>query len=95
MVVDNSIGYLGKKVKDKIGGTKGIVTSVCFDLYGCIQVVVDEQKRDKEGTSIRTGWIDINRLEVLNHKPIMRAPDFNNKYSSIEQVGGPAEKPSI
>jgi hypothetical protein len=36
MVVEQSVDFLGKKVRDKMTGRKGIVTSVCFDLYGCI-----------------------------------------------------------
>jgi len=93
MVVEKSIELLGKKVKDRIRGTTGIVTSVCFDLYGCIQVIIDTQKADKEGKRIDSGWIDLKRVDIVSHKLILDSPDFNNKYSDIKQVGGPAEKP--
>jgi hypothetical protein len=92
MVVQQSVDFLGKQVKDKISGRKGIVTSVCFDLYGCIQVVINEQRKDKDDKDITFGWIDINRLKIIKDKKIMDCPDFNNKYSSINNVPGPAEK---
>ena len=93
MVVEKSIDYLGKKVKDRIRGTKGVITSVCFDLYGCVQVVIDLQKVDKEGKRVDSGWIDINRIEIISHRRIMGAPDFDRKYAAVSEVGGPAEKP--
>ena len=93
MIIKKSIEMLGKEGKDKITKQKGIITSVCFDLYGCIQVVLDEQKVDKDGKRICTGWIDINRVEITKDKKIMECPDFDNKYSSIKQVNGPSSKP--
>jgi len=95
MIVEQSVKFLGKKVKDKISGRKGIVTSVCFDLYGCIQIVIDEQKTDKDGKAVSFGWFDINRAEIITNKTIMDFPDFDNKYASIKKVNGPAEKPLI
>jgi len=88
MIIEKSVDYLGKKVKDKITGRKGIVTSVCFDLYGCIQVVINGQKTNEKGEESTWGWIDINRLEVLKDKKIMERPDFSNKYKSIASVNG-------
>ena len=93
MIVQQSVDFLGKQVKDKISGRKGIVTSVCFDLYGCIQVVINEQRKDKDDKEITFGWIDINRIEIIKNKKIMNCPNYNNKYSSLVDVGGPADKP--
>lgn len=95
MIIEQCVAFLGKKVEDKISKRKGIVTSVCFDLYGCIQVVVDEQKLDKEGKAMTFGWVDINRLNILKSKEIMPHPDFDNKYKSIIKVNGPADKPMM
>ena len=36
----NELKLLGLKVKDKVTGFTGIITSVSFDLYGCIQVII-------------------------------------------------------
>jgi len=95
MIVNQSVDYLGKKVKDKISGKKGIVTSVCFDLYGCIQVIIFEQKLDKDGNPRTFGWVDINRIDILKEKRIMDFPDFDQKYKSIKSINGPADKPIL
>ncbi len=94
MIINDSIDLLGKKVKDKITCSSGVVTSVCFDLYGCIQVIVKPQKIDKEGNPIASiGWIDINRLSIISNKLVMNRPDFKNKYKKINEVQGCASKP--
>lgn len=31
---------LGKKCRDRVTGTAGIVSSISFDLYGCIQASI-------------------------------------------------------
>ena len=41
MNIKSHLSILGKPVKDKVTGMKGIVSSVSFDLYGCIQVIVN------------------------------------------------------
>lgn len=94
MIHDECIKLLGRKVVDKITGASGIVTSVSFDLYGCIQVIVTPGKIGKDGKEIATiGWIDINRLEVKKDKPVMDHPDFESKYQTFDKVNGPACKP--
>ena len=38
----NILGHLellGQKVEDKVTGFRGVVTTISFDLYGCIQAV--------------------------------------------------------
>jgi len=94
MIYEQSVGLLGKKVKDKITGSTGIVTSVCFDLYGCIQALITPGKIDKDGKEISSiGWVDINRLEVKKNKAIMKHPDFDRKYQLFKDVQGAADKP--
>ena len=87
-MIDKAVDLLGKKAKDKITGFSGIVTSVCFDLYGCIQIILAQQKTTKESS----GWIDINRIIIVSHKRIMPLPTYNH-YETYEDVHGPAEKP--
>jgi hypothetical protein len=95
MIYEKSIDLLGCKVKDKISGRSGIVTSICFDLYGCIQAVFDTGKVGTDGKQITVGWIDVNRLEIKSQKRIMKLPDFETIYNTFEDVHGPADKPII
>jgi len=90
--IKKHIGLLGYKVKDKVTGFKGVVSSIHFDLYGCIQAVVvpgaDKTKLDNGH------FFDVGRLEVTSKKPVMEIPDFD--YGAIaEGKKGPAAKPPI
>ena len=78
---------LGKKVTDKVSTFTGIVSSVTFDLYGCIQAVVTPCV-DKDGKMVEGHWIDVERLTVLIEEPVMVPPSFD------EADKGPAEKPA-
>ena len=40
MDIEKQIGLLGFRVVDKVTGFKGVVTSVCFDIYGCVHVLI-------------------------------------------------------
>jgi len=80
---------LGKQVKDKVTGFKGTVSSLCFDLYGCIQAAVTP-KVSKENKPDDGRWYDVQRL-VVQGKPVMPVPDFNKNYP-IDK--GPAPKPT-
>ncbi len=80
------IEILGKHVKDKVTGFKGVATSISFDLYGCIQLVITPYA-DKENKNGDGNWYDIGRIKILDHKRVLDIPDFGVK------VKGPAEKP--
>lgn len=50
--------YLGMQVKDRVLGISGVVTSVCFDLYGCVQADV-HPGHDEKGEQLKSrGWYD-------------------------------------
>jgi hypothetical protein len=84
---------LGLKVEDKVTGYKGIVCSVGFDLYGCIQVIVNPGI-DKDGKFQESSWLDISRLKVIDKKPVMDRPNF--EFGPVaEGKKGPAEKPAL
>lgn len=88
------LGMLGLRVKDKVTGFKGVVTSVGFDLYGCVQCTVhpglDEKGEPKDGR-----WFDSNRLEVLDGARVMPVPAFDYGPAEIARGDkGPAEKPA-
>jgi hypothetical protein len=88
------ISLLGYRCKDKITGIEGVITSISFDLYGCIQAVVD-LGLDKDGNQKKGGWYDVGRLTIISKKPVMEQPDFHAINSPIaEGKKGPAEKPS-
>jgi len=96
MILQKCIDLLGMKVKDKITGATGVVTSLCFDLFGCIQVIVTPGKVNKNGQEVSSiGWIDINRLEIKKSKRVMEHPNFELKYSEPKKVNGPANKPMV
>ena len=90
--VNEHIDLLGLQVRDAVTGFEGVVTSVSFDLYGCIQTVVQPKA---EGAEIKDArWFDVTRLEVINPTPVMQWPDFSAGYVA-EGRKGPAEKPTM
>lgn len=57
------INLLGLKAKDAVTGFSGVVTSISFDLYGCVQAIVTPPV-DKDGNAKDGRWFDIIRLHV-------------------------------
>lgn len=89
------LDLLGLRVKDRVSGFEGTVTSVSFDLYGCIQAIVNPGV-DKDGKPADSQWFDIVRLEVKGAKPVMQRPEFEWSAQAIaEGRKGPAEKPRM
>jgi hypothetical protein len=84
---------LGMKVEDKVTGFKGVVTSISFDLYGCVQALINPGA-DKDGKLRDQSWFDIGRLILLGTTPVMDRPDFQLERI-IEGKKGPAEKPAF
>jgi len=93
MQIQKHLDLLGMKCKDRVTGMKGIITSIGFDLYGCVQATVHPGLSD-EGEMKEAFWLDIGRLEITSKKPVMERPNF--EYGHIaEGKKGPAEKPRI
>jgi hypothetical protein len=92
-MIKETIDLLGRKAKDRVTGFTGVITSVCFDLYGCVQCAVNAPA--KEGEELKSGhWFDVGRLEVTG-KPVIDVPDFDargNKPATYDK--GPADKMS-
>jgi hypothetical protein len=78
---------LGLNVRDVVTGFEGVATSISFDLYGCVQVVVSPPGIDKDGKPFIGHWFDHKRLVILGYKPVMEVPSF-------EVVPGGQELPS-
>jgi len=91
--IEDHINLLGLDVTDKITGFTGIVTSVCFDLYGCIQATI-HPGLDKEGKIRDCHWFDISRLRIDTIKPVMDRPDFT-LLPLADGGKGPADKPTF
>lgn len=93
MEIIKHLDMLGKKVEDKVTGFKGVVTSVSFDLYGCVQTIVNPgiQADFKLGEQC---WFDVARLKILDPEPVMQRPNFiDGEVAKGEK--GPAEKPKF
>lgn len=91
--VTKHLNMLGLKVEDRVTGFKGVVTSVGFDLYGCVQAVVNPGT-DRDGKTQDSSWFDIARLKVHDSVPVMDRPNFD--FGPVaEGKKGPAEKPAF
>jgi len=89
----NHIGMLGHKATDKVTGLQGVITSMAFDLYGCIQAVLTPEATD--GGKVPDGlWMDVARLEITSKKPVMELPNYNKGYVAQGRKGA-AEKPMM
>lgn len=90
--IQKHLDLLGKRVKDKVTGFKGVVASVSFDLYGCVQAIVNPGM-GRDGKPLDSHWFDVGRLEVLSDKPVMDPPNYDFGPQA-EGKQGPAEKPT-
>lgn len=84
------IKLLGHRVTDRVTGFDGVVTSISFDLYGCIQAVVSPGAKDGQVPEGR--WFDVARLEVTSAEPVMQQPNFESGPQA-EGLQGAADKP--
>lgn len=90
--IKKHLSLLGKRVEDKVTKKKGVVASVSFDLYGCVQAIVNPGM-DKSGKLEESIWFDVSRLNVLSEKPVMDIPNYDFG-SQAEGRQGAAEKPA-
>jgi hypothetical protein len=81
---------LGYVVQDTVSGFRGVVSTVAFDLYGCVQAIVTPAVDDK-GALPEGRWFDVKRLKKMSESPVMPVPTFE----SLEpvQIAGGYEKP--
>jgi hypothetical protein len=92
MVIKKHLDLLGHMVKDKVSDFEGVVTSMSFDLYGCIQADVRPTTLGEDGYLKGGIWLDVSRLEVLTEKPLMDPPNF--EWGEVAEGGkGPANLP--
>ena len=92
-LIQQHLTVLGHEVKDRVTGFTGVATSVCFDLYGCIQVIINPGVQT-DGKLGESSWFDIRRVVIVNKTPIMDQPDFS-QGPVAEGKKGPEAKPRI
>lgn len=97
--VQKHLALLGKRVEDRVTGFKGVVASMSFDLYGCVQAIVNPGI-GPDGKLGESAWLDVTRLKVTDPEPVMPAPDFTFDIDSPQGRAaiaggrkGPAERP--
>lgn len=93
MNVQKHLSILGYRAKDRVTGFEGVVTSVCFNLYGCIQVVLNPGIRD-DGKIGEQLWFDINRLIVAENKPRVMAPQTSSTGQLLRAGTGRQRSPA-
>ena len=91
MEIKKHLDLLGFKVEDKVTGMRGVVASISFDLYGCVQAIVNPGMTN-EGKLKDQVWFDVNRLKVIGNKPVMKVPNFDFGPQADGDQGA-AEKP--
>jgi len=93
MLIKKHLDLLGYKVKDKVSDFEGVVISMSFDLYGCIQADVRPFALDEKGKVQNGIWMDVSRLNIISDKPLMDVPNYT--WGKIaEGKKGPANLPS-
>lgn len=86
MKTTKHINMLGLKVKDAVTGFNGVVTTVSFELYGCVQAVVTPPA-NSAGEVNDGRWFDVTRLEIIDSKPVMALPNFEEGYVAAGKKG--------
>lgn len=82
----------GFPVRDVVTGFVGIVESISFDLYGCVQAIVKPPVNEK-GETQAGQWFDLKRLVATAKSPVIPVPDFFETVTAGKEIGG-IEKPA-
>lgn len=92
MSIKKHVDLLGCIGKDLVSGLEGVVTSISFDINGCVQAVITPPAKDgeyKSGT-----WLDVARIKTWPKDIEMDTPDFDKGYIA-EGKKGSADKPAF
>ncbi|MCK5609989.1 hypothetical protein KAR91_49405 [Candidatus Pacearchaeota archaeon] len=90
--VRKHLSLLGMEVEDKVTGSKGVVDSISFDLYGCVQAGVNPGL-DKEKKQMDCKWFDVSRLTIKSKKPVMEVPNFDYGLVAEGKSGAASKAP--
>ena len=92
-VIIESFAMLGMKVRDRVTGFKGMLSSVSFDCYGCVQGLVTPPVLIGKLQELQ--WFDMKRLEVDGQR-VMPSPMFGADHKAVpggNHLPGPARVP--
>lgn len=89
--MESVVALLGHRGRDRITEVTGVITSVNFDLYGCVQACL-HRGVDKDGKQLETFWYDVQRIEILTLVRVMEPPAFGD-VPAARYDNGAAEKP--
>lgn len=87
-VEEKYLNLLGLQAEDMITGMQGTITSISFDLYGCVQAILTP-KVDRDGKFGDQEWFDVSRLATKVGSRVMALPNFGE----AEILKGPESKP--
>jgi hypothetical protein len=90
-MIKEHLKLLGTRRRDRVTGVIGIVTSISFDLYGCILAIMQEERNEK-GEVPESKWYDVKRLVPHDNERVMDIPDYD--AIPVGSEAGPADKPS-
>jgi hypothetical protein len=81
-LVTATLAMLGHKGTDKVSGATGVISSVSFDLYGCVHCALTPQASDKDAF---TRSYDVQRINLSDEPPVMVPPDFFSRAITPDQ----------
>lgn len=90
-MIEEHLKLLGTTMQDVVTGIKGMVDSVCFDAYGCVQASLREPVK-KDGTLAPGSWFDIKRLKPSGKRIMAAPPHF---LTPPGKENGAADKPAF
>jgi hypothetical protein len=76
---------LGTRQRDKVTGFIGVVGSIAFDAYGCVQAWLTPPV-GKDGKTQDGVWFDVKRLEAKGGR-VMPVPSFGRAGEPKNQIG--------
>lgn len=69
--------FLGHRVRDRVTGAAGVVTTVTFDLNGCVQCGIQPRGLKEDGSRKHAFWSDVQQLTVLSERPVSPVAAFD------------------
>jgi len=93
-LIKQTVNLLGLRAKDKVTNCEGVITSVGFDLYGCVQVAITPPAK-ADGDLPDGRWFDVNRIDFPKDERVMPVPDFDARADEpAKYTHGAADKPA-
>jgi hypothetical protein len=91
---------IGKKVRDRISGMTGVVSSIGFELCDNAMRAAISPPVDKDGKHVEGRWMSASRIEIVSDEQVMPVPSFSTAlptYGATPQqhTHGPADVPTL